>query len=51
MCDGTWSGKVYFLFPADGEPIYAGLDSNPGLEPEPAYLAPGIQNEVQPVIS
>lgn len=35
----------------DGEPVYAGLDSNPGLEPEPACLAPGIQNEVQPVIS
>jgi hypothetical protein len=51
MGDGSWSDKVYFFFPADGEPVYAGLDSNPGLEPEPVYLAPGIQNEVQPVIS
>jgi hypothetical protein len=40
-----------FSFPADGEPVYAGLDSNPGLETEPAHLASGTQNEIQPVIS
>jgi hypothetical protein len=48
---GSWSDNVNFFFPADGEPVYTGLDSNPGPETEPTYLASGIQNEVQPVIS
>lgn len=39
------------FFTADGEPVYAGLDSNPELQSEPTHLTPGIQNEIQPVIS
>lgn len=44
--------KTYICFlTADGDPVYARLDSNPELESEPAHLAPEIQNEIHSVIS
>jgi hypothetical protein len=43
--------KFECFLTADGEPGYAGLDSNPELESEPTHLSSGIQNETQSVTS
>lgn len=39
------------MFTADGEPVYAAIESNPEFESEPTHSTPLIQNDNQVVIS